>query len=262
MGLVLPAGYLKKIIKQQDYLIYMFPSFDESSVDKIKGIKIPKVMSLLLAEDVGFHVGDGHMKIEDNGWGTKYRFSYSGDSRYDKDYFQNVLIPRKKELFNISTDFREFKNVNAIEVRFSSKKLVLFYKFLGIPDGKKTNVNIPERILGGSLEIKKAFLRGLADSDFGLSLKNRPNGIYPVLGFASISELLRDQVNSLLKKKGFNTTAYIKTYYDLRVKKQLTTFAFDLNGKTQLEKWMDKIGFSNKKHLNRYNKWARADSNR
>jgi len=42
---------------------------------------------ILLAEDVGFHVGDGHMGIYPNRKGVRYDFTYSGDAEKDKDYF-------------------------------------------------------------------------------------------------------------------------------------------------------------------------------
>jgi intein/homing endonuclease len=239
----------------------MFPDFDGSSVDKIKKLETPKQMSALLAEDLGFHIGDGHMKIEDYGDGKKYRFSYSGDNRYDINYFEWFLLPRKKKLFNIDINIFEIKNKHAIEAKYSSKKLVLFYKSLGIPDGKKVNVKIPKVILESDYLIKTAFLRGLADSDFGLSLKNRSSGVYPVLSFSSASKVLRDQVQEILEKRNFNLTAYTKAYYDLRIKKRVTTFALDLNGSKQLQKWMNEIGFLNKKHLDRYNKWAERESN-
>lgn len=226
----------------------MFPDFGGSSVDVTKHIVTPREMSVLLAEDMGFHAGDGNMSLESNGWGKKYRFSYSGDSRKDLDYFVNVLVPRKKKLFNINIKFRKQKSSNAIEAYFSSKKLLLFYSCLGLPVGKKCKLRIPWCIMTSSLEIKIAFLRGLADSDFSLTMKNRSNGLYPVLQLASISPLFICDVKLVLEELGFKPVSYVKNQFDKRIDKFVTTYIIEMNGKKQTLKWMQVIGFSNKKH--------------
>ncbi len=236
----------------------MFPDFEGSSVDRIKQIKTPKEMSVLLAEDIGFHLGDGHMSMESNGWGTKYRFSYAGHWIDDKDYFLNILAPRKKELFNVELSFRKQKRSQGIEARFSSKKVLMFYKALGIPVGKKTNVNIPKCICEANELVKCAFLRGLFDSDGSLSLKNRPNGYYSVIGFATASAPLMLDVQQILSELEFCFTTYKKSPFDKRCDKVINTYALDLNGKKQLDKWMKLIGFSNKKHLEKYQRYLQS----
>ncbi len=250
----LPAWNFQKGFNLRKLFILMFPDFDGSTTDVLRKICTPISMSVLLAEDMGFHAGDGHMSIESNGWGKKYRFSYSGDSRMDLDYFVNVLIPRKKKLFNLNVNYRKDPRSNSIEARFPSKKLLKFYAYLGLPIGKKKNLRVPKCIRDSGKEIQKAFLRGVADSDFSLTMKNRPNGLYPVLQLTSISFLFIEDAKLLLIKLGFRPISCVKNQFDERFGKVITTYILEMNGKNQTLKWMQEIGFSNKKHHLQFNR--------
>src|SRR3989344_1293238 len=116
-----------------------------SSHDKKKNITIPTKLTTELAEDVGFHIGDGYMKHRtDQG---KYEFHYSG-GRDDIKYFKNVLIPRKTKLFGKRDRFIEFsKKSNEIIFRFDSKAVLMFYRdVLNVAQSPKTCISVPNWI--------------------------------------------------------------------------------------------------------------------
>lgn len=220
-----------------------------SKGDFKRKIKIPTILTPLLAEDLGFHIGDGCMRIQKEFNCTKHSFSYHGNSLKDLDYFQNVLIPRKKELFNLDLVLKKHPKENTIYTRFYSKAIFDLFQHFDIPAGKKSNVGVPKRIKESNNEIKSSFLRGLADADFCVSIKNRENGIYPTIHFCSSSELLRDDVCVILEEFGIFFTKYKGIQIDKRFKAPVTVYRLDINGCKRLKKWIKIVGFSNKRNL-------------
>lgn len=222
-----------------------------SKHDVKRKIKIPKRLTSLLAEDLGFHIGDGCMiqyRRKDTG-GTRYQFIYSGNSEKDLDYFQNKLLQRKKKLYNLNIGIKHVTNENSIRVSFYSHALYNFFIAIGIPSGKKMNVYIPEIIRQSSRRIKAAFIRGLAAADFCVSIKNRSNGFYPTINFGSASEPLRNGVCTILDEFHIPFTIYKEFRIDERFKQPTIIYRMDINGRKRLNLWMQKIGFSDKRNL-------------
>jgi len=178
-----------------------------SKRDREKGIIIPNKLTEELSEDIGIHIGDGSM-YKCNKKKTGYEFCYSANCK-EKDHFERI-INLKKKLYNLKK-FRVRKINNELRLLFNSKVISLFYnKVFGFPFGSKCKtVDIPpiiknckdDRIIIGCI-------RGILDTDFGLSLKHRYGTIYPVLegSFASKSLILSlsEVFDRLGLKYGFN----------------------------------------------------------
>lgn len=144
-----------------------------SKYDLERRIKIPKKLTPMLAEDIGFHIGDGCMikyRRKDTG-AMRYQFVYSGNSKKDLDYFKNKLLPRKKELYNLDIKIKIHSTENSTYASFYSQALYDFFTGIGVPSGKKTNVAVPQIIKEKSRNIKAAFIRGLAAADFCVCVK-------------------------------------------------------------------------------------------
>ena len=182
-----------------------------SRLDIKRGIKIPTKLTPLLAEDIGFHIGDGCMAIgrHRHSRSLRYYFNYSGNRKKDLHYFENIFLQRKRELFNLNLSIkRRNSRPNEIHTTFYSRAIFDFFQQLGIPAGKKREVEVPLQIKSADLEVKAAFLRGLAAADFCVSVKNRSYGIYPTIHFVSASKKLRDDVCELLREFGIQFTKY------------------------------------------------------
>ena len=231
-----------------------------SKHDLKRKIKIPTKLTPMLAEDLGFHIGDGCMieyRRKDTG-GMRYQFNYSGNLNKDFNYFQNKLLPRKKKLYNLDLKVKIHTTENSIYVSYYSRVLYDFFLALDIPSGKKTKVSLPEIIKKSPKRIKAAFIRGLAAADFCVCVKNRSNGIYPSIKFVTASKILCKDVCKILQEFRIPLTRYEEFKIDKRFKQPTTTYCLDINGRKRLNLWMQRIGFSDKRNLISVTKFSRA----
>jgi len=232
----------------------------EFSIKDIKNkIKIPKSMTKELAYLIGVHIGDGTMGLYKNK--KDYQISYTGHLLDEKEFHIGIIKPLFKKLFNketkISFDLR--RNHSSLRTYLRSKAIFTFFnRSLYLPLGPKTNCDIPSVIKNSNLGIRKAFLRGLADTEFCLTFKRRyrEKHYYPSIKFAIQSRKLKESVLNLLKELGF-TPCSLTNYSNY--KKNTKTFinTIDLNGCESINLWFRKIGFNSTKHLTKYNVWKK-----
>ena len=141
------------------------PRIEFSRNDLRRKITIPNRLTPELAEDIGFHIGDGYMKNRISKGIVHYDFAYSGNYPDDLPYFRDILIPRKRALFNFDNMKIKKQKSNSIVLKLQSKAVFLFYKNnLSIQESLKTDIEIPKWIFS-SIDFQKAILRGLIDSD-------------------------------------------------------------------------------------------------
>lgn len=236
---------------------------DFSWADKLKEIRLPESLSEELAEDIGFHIGDGSMYL--TGPSKKsYIMRYSGNVTEDKEHYIKRIIPLKKLLFNVKINGK-ILNPNSRKNEFGivlcSKAIYNFYsKVLKIPSGNKCKtVEIPEIILDSDEKNQCSFIRGLADADFSLTFKRKSAkhkmNYYPVISANFASRGLVKGMRILLEKIGFNVVTL--NSLNKRYKKYYLSHIINLNGRTNLELWIELIGFNNPKHLTKYLIWKK-----
>jgi intein/homing endonuclease len=215
-----------------------------------RNLKLPKELNSELAEDVGFHIGDGYMKNRKGKGFVKYEFVYSGDYFKDINYFKEILLPRKRSLFNLSDIELKNRRPHELFLRVQSKALFLFYKnILNVRESPKKDIKIPDWIFS-SLEYKKAFLRGLMDSDGCIRyVKNN----YPIIHFQFQGNNLIKGIGKILNNIGISFCSFSRRDLDKRTGKLHANHRLQISGRKNLKKWMDNIGFNNKKHIERYN---------
>ena len=197
-----------------------------------------------LSEFVGAFIGDGFFNCYKN---KTYQVEFAGDSRYDLHYYENMIIPSIKEIFqDLNPRIYKVKTRNSIRVLFWSKKLFLFLKdYFGFVPGKKTEtVNIPENILNGGDENMRAVIRRVFDTDGCIFFDRRKvyNKPYPRILLQIKSKFLHEQIKNYLSR-------YFKMYTAFDEKRQV--YKIEIYGINQFKRWMFLIGFSNKRHLNR-----------
>jgi intein/homing endonuclease len=216
-----------------------------SRKDRIKGITIPNALDENLAELIGFHIGDGHLRFVP----PEYKITFSGHKHKDKQYYEQHLNPMLRKLFGVPFSFTESKKSNEFRLYMDSKAIATLWRnVFGLPQ-RKDNVRIPEAIRNSSDKIKIAFIRGFMEADGTFYTKNRKPP-YPVIEAASSSKILINDFSVLLKELGFQPcSVFDMESFDKRSGKRYTSHAFYLNGRKNFDLWMSKIGFKNEKHL-------------
>jgi len=162
-----------------------------------------------LAEILGMHIGDGCISV------TKRYSEYylGGDLKEEKEYHNNWVKPlfNKKimlPLLNKKVNYKEHPKVGVYGFHIWNKKIVNFFKDLGIPSGTKINIRIPDQILNNK-KLSLRFLRGLFDKDGCIYFdKNRtcktPINNRPSIKLGMVSKNLIKEVFDILKKLGLN----------------------------------------------------------
>ena len=221
--------------------------------DKKEGVRIPKQLTLELAEFFGIMVGDGHIGIyhvKKPKKRTYYQLQISGhikDKKYQMLYINKLIL----KLFNIKFHVDVIKENNIIILRKQSQAICEFLRKVTGIQNRKDTVCIPECILNGNKKIKAKFLRGLADADFCFTVKFKPN-VYPVIHGDSKSKKLIEQCSEMLKELDIeNYWRKEEQYYEKRGKTYVIYRVY-VNGFSRVKKFMEKVGFQNRNKVKKY----------
>lgn len=203
------------------------------------------LMDPLFLEFYGVLLGDG--------WISKLNYKnkvinligISGHYSLDRDFFM-YLKSNIKTLFDRKAYLKERPKQNSIELNFTHKSLLYYLnKTLGFPIGKKVDLRISDRIYSLGFDYIKYVIRGIFDTDGSFYFDKSPNGNkYPCLNITMKAPLLIDQIYRTLINEGFKVQLNKSRFPNQQI---------ILKGSIQLNKWMNLIGSSNKKHLNKIN---------
>ena len=206
-----------------------------------KNIKLNKE----ICEFIGAFIGDGYL----GNYGKRknqFLIGLAGHVKLDEHYFKNHLIPIIKRHFPFTNPkLRYREDEHTIMLRIYSKELFRFFKNLGFNEGKKSaNVVIPDKIIKSD-NLIKATIRGIFDTDGCIFFDKRKlyKKPYPRISLQSVSLNLIKQLQEYLSKD-----------FDLYVSKNNIKGyreCIEVYGHKQLERFLKKIGFSNRKHLNK-----------
>lgn len=187
-----------------------------------------------IAEVVGAIIGDGH--ILRNGKSIEI----VGHPIEDKEYL-HLIGSFCNELFEIK--FKETIRERALRINLNSKSMQNYFVAMGLPRGRKAEtVEIPKIYLNSPY--LKNVIRGIFDTDGYLFFDKRKAYIkpYPRVGIHIKSKKLGAQLNQMLNRMGFST------YFTITKKNAVVV---EIYGHNQLQKWLNTIGFLNKKHLDK-----------
>ena len=229
-----------------------------SKIDISRGITLPKELDENLAYLLGFHLGDGHMRQYTRSFGTlESTIFYDGHSINEFQHYEINICPLIKKLFNYKCKIVIRRNSNNLRVIIGSRAIVDFMHLqCGLPLGSKDNATIPKIIKNSNVKIKRAFLRGLADTDFSLTFKKRvKTDYYPVITFQTSCKSLYKNTKELLINLGFRIVHnYRKSY---RYDKVHDSYYIQISGRSQLKKWIKEVGFSSPNHMTRFLVWRK-----
>ena len=213
-----------------------------SSGSTIK-LKLPEFCEDL-AEFVGAVLGDGHVcslkkDIETRKIGV-YQIRIAGDLRLDKEY-HDYLAEISRVLFGLNPGFILTEKNNERFLCLSSKELVDFFVDMGINPGNKiiNQSTIPKWIYKDKNYLR-ACLRGLIDTDGCIHRMSKRDSHLLRINFTNHDlKLLEDTRNSFILL-GFHPSKIINNQ------------KFFISRQNEIEKYLKEIGFSNKKHRDRY----------
>jgi hypothetical protein len=203
------------------------------------------VNSTKLSELIGIIIGDGNIYY--NAKLNKYYFEITGDPLREREYFNHI-----SKLINDILAKKLFPRIGGrgLRLRVYSKEFVEFLiNELGIPYGKNKGklVRIPEEIISKDWNLIKSCIRGITDTDGSLFLSkkgNREN--YPTVEITTTSKPLANQLRGLLNEK------YRLGFRSFTPKGFRKKFVISVNGNEMVNKWINDIGFSNKRKLRKY----------
>lgn len=241
--------------------------FDLSAVEMSKsdfrrGVILPKRLTKELAEFMGIVMGDGYIRCKNVINKKSHRILQSDlkiSGNLKEIEYHRHIIQLFSRLFNIIPYYKRAKGSNEVIVQVHSKGIVEFCnKICGLPANKKHDIaSIPSIIKQSSEEMRIAFLRGLADTDFTLTFRNRigKGHIYPIIKAGFKSKKLVEDLEEAFSRLGLRYCTY---YNDKREDKRFGPVIMHniyLNGEKNLRKWLRIIGFSNSKFHRKIKKW-------
>ncbi len=213
---------------------------------------LPTSITTELAEETGWHIGDGSMNFYDNGGSVRGIYQLRGHMEDDRSHYIERIKPIFKRLYNIDISLREMPSTRVFGFQIWDSNLVNFKKKLGLPLGKKFTVDIPKAFLEDE-ELLKAVIRGIFDTDGGTYLWKRYGKLYPRMSIATISYPLSKQLVSGLIKLGIRATCYPE--FRPHLPNSQTAYYVMIRGEEMFHKFMKEINPQNQKHQNKYKKF-------
>lgn len=223
-----------------------------------RGTLYPTKMTSQLAEFLGVYAGDGCMSSSKNG---QIIVEIAG-SKEEIEWI-NYVAQLVWKIFGKKVEAHSHSNVYSIQTG-DSKICHFLREPARFPVGKKSLiVRVPDIVMNTySLNTYSAFLRGYFDADGCLNFERRACGkygafkrthhYYPRLLIGSVSKNLITDVGKMLKFIGVRHSIWEKKPSG---KGKHRVYCVAAKGTSQLELWVNKIGFSNQTHFTKYLIW-------
>jgi hypothetical protein len=218
--------------------------FELTPVERIKGLRLPNSLTEDLAYFCGVLAGDGSIgyNIKKKHWWI----SCVGNPKDEIEFYDNILRPIIKELFNLNVAMRLHNKKTSYGFTISSRSLVKYFtQLIGLPLGKKYDTLKIPPIFSGRNNLIKRFISGVADTDFHLAIKKSN---YPVITGVSKSNSFLREIETFLIDLGFTSCIYKRSFYDKRLGKETINYALQISGYKNFLKWIKEIGFKHPKN--------------
>ncbi len=209
-------------------------------------LKNPSSYSEELAELLGILMGDGclYRGYDKEERSEKY-FTYISGHSHEFRYYEAVIRPIFKKLFDVQGYFYRRRNQNSLVLVIKSKRIYDFLKSAGMPERtKNTNkkFTIPEWIMKNPNFIK-ACIRGLTDTD-GTVFKSHGRWVNFQYKFAS--KPLTRSLHRAFVKIGYHPTRVKKNLrFNPKSGKTSVCWQFYLSQHGDVDRFVREIGFSN-----------------
>ena len=210
-------------------------------------IIFPKEMTEDLAEETGWHLGDGSM----NYYKGEGLYSLRGHYEDDKPHYIDRIKPLFMKLYNINISLRDMPSTRVYGFQIWSNKLIDYkHEILGLPLGPKHNFLIPS-IIANDDNLARNFIRGFFDTDGCLYLEHKNGKLYPRIEITSVAKGFVNQLMDILLRLGFRVSIS-KTAYPGR--NWRTAYKLHIRGNEMTKKWFTEIKPNNSKHVAKFKK--------
>lgn len=220
-------------------------------------MQTPKNIPKELAEEIGWHIGDGSMNFYKNRGKLRGFYQLRGHIEDDKEHYEKRIKPLFEKLFKIKINLREMPSTRVFGFQIWDDKLIEFKKVFNLPLGKKYNIMIPEKLLT-SRSLKKSVIRGIFDTDGGIYLQRKNKKLYPRIYITTISFKLSEQLLELFDQFGLRATRYSQLYNQDFNRKR--SYIITIRGIEMFHKFVKEISPKNPKHIRKYQKFLNSQN--
>lgn len=217
----------------------------------------PRKITSELAEETGWHIGDGSMNYYKNQGKLKGLYQLRGHIEDDKAHYLLRIKLIFEKLYNIKVNLRRMPSTRVFGFQIWNCRLVNFKKKLKLPLGKKFDISIPKVFLKNR-KFKKAIIRGIFDTDGGIYLEKKNNKLYPKLWITTISFKLSEQLLKIFNRFGFRATSHSQLYNKEFNRKR--AYFITIRGVKMFHKFMKEINLQNPKHIIKYQKFLNSQN--
>ena len=202
-------------------------------------IKAIKYLDSKLVYILGIIYADGSLR---DIWLTqKKEKRFRWEITITDESYQNLqkIVQLLEEIFNIKTNVKSVYGGRWYRILFNSLILHrILNKIFEMPMGyKKGKLKIPTVIKKASFDIKRYFLVGFFDGDGMCSRFNKKKKFTPVISVSQSSKEILQDLNEILKEKGFN--------FRLNQKKRnkFEWYVLETKDKEQIKRFQEEFGF-------------------
>lgn len=215
----------------------------------MKITQFPSKITPELAEETGWHIGDGSMSYYQNKRYVSGLYQLRGHMEDDKPHYLERIKPIFKQLYNIDISLREMPSTRVFGFQIWSNELIKFKESLGLKVGPKKDLIIPEIFLEND-ELKTAVLKGIFDTDGCVYLEHKNHKLYPRLEIQTICKRLAEQMKDLFIELGLRATVYGENIKQKGNRKP--SYSIAIRGDENFHKFMRIIKPFNPKHRTKY----------
>lgn len=215
----------------------------------MKITKFPDKITSELAEETGWHIGDGTMNFYKNHGKEIGLYQLRGHIEDDKPHYLMRVKPIFKNLYGADISLREMPSMRVFGFQIWSSDLVKFKQNLGLTIGPKLDLIIPEKFLENN-DLKISVLRGIFDTDGCIYFEHKNHKHYPRIEITTICKRLVEQLKNLFIELGLRATIHKSNYTIKGNRKQ--AYRVVIRGEEMLEKFIKVIKPANQKHIAKY----------
>ncbi|HEV2118950.1 MAG TPA: hypothetical protein VGS11_02405 [Candidatus Bathyarchaeia archaeon] len=212
-------------------------------------------MSPDVAAETGIHIGDGGLSIKRGGPHGSYLYEVTGHALEDQLYLIGTVMPTISAAYDLQ---RPGLYINPeqtwISLRYQSKAVALFkHETLGLPNGRKRNLSIPES-LSSDPRLMRLLGRELLATDGLLGFYSANQGgahKYPRIQFKMNAGHVIDQLSNFLRNElgiSFLRRTERVAHNGWGVSHQQI---LQISRSDDIDTWRREIGFSNPSHISR-----------